>query len=56
MVNSDVVGNPALCHGNDGTANDGHDEKAGSIASEWPEFCYAERENAGEHNGIEETH
>ena len=55
MVNADAVGEDALQLGDDGSAYDGGDQQAGGFAGERAHFGDAQREDAGEHDGVEEA-
>ena len=54
MVNSDVIRNRTLYNGNDRAAHDGHIQNSGSISRQRPKLSYAQSEDAGEHDGVEE--
>src|SRR4029077_5567785 len=55
MMNADVIGDPSLGNGNDRSSNNRHDHDAGPIAGQGPEFRHAQRKDAGEHDGVEES-
>jgi len=55
VVDADVVGDPALGYGKDGSADDGHDHDTGTVSGEGSEFGDAQGEDAGEHNRVEEA-
>src|SRR5580700_1750985 len=54
MVQADTIGEHAHCERNDGSAHDRHDEPSGAVAGERAEFGDAQRENAREHDRVEE--
>ena len=55
MVNSDVVSNYALNEWHDRAAHDRHIQNTGTISGQRPEFGYSKTEDAGEHDGVEES-
>src|SRR5208337_4495329 len=56
VVNSDSVGDVALCQRNYRSSYDRHVEDSGTISGQRTEFSQTESENAREHNGIEKPH
>src|SRR6266496_6669121 len=52
----DAVCDCSLRDWQDGSANDGHDHDSGTVAGERTEFRNTEGEDAGEHDGVEETY
>ena len=55
VLESDTVGEDSNGERNRGTANDRHDEQAGTVARERAEFRDAQSEDAGEHYRVEQA-
>ena len=55
MVNADVIGDPTLRYGNNGSTYNGHDQQPGTVSSKGSESGDTEGEDAGEHNRVKKS-
>ena len=53
-MDADVVGDKPLGNRDEGAADNGHDQDAGAVAGQRSELRHPQREDAGEHDGVEE--
>ena len=56
MVNANSIGDCALRNRDDGSSNDGGDKQASALSGECSETVDCKRENAREHNGVEQSY
>src|SRR5438270_477337 len=54
-MNTNSVREQSLQFGNNGATHDGRDEQRGAISGERSKSVDSQREDAGEHNGIEQS-
>ena len=55
-MNANMIGDPALGNRDDCATDDRHDQDAGTVPSKGTEFGHPQREDAWEHDRVEEAH